>query len=87
MRADNAGEFDPWIELYNAGTTAISLTGCYLSNDPANLQRITVDLPLSDRLLLSPKGGTGTTGAKDDENDVLLKSAMNDLEGFFRTLR
>jgi len=37
--ADNAGEFDPWIELFNAGTTAIDLTGCHLSNDPSNLRQ------------------------------------------------
>lgn len=39
VRADNAGEFDPWIELFNAGTNAVSLAGCYLSNDPLDLQR------------------------------------------------
>ncbi len=37
--ADNAGEFDPWIELFNAGTNAIALTGCHLSNDPSNLRQ------------------------------------------------
>ncbi|NCA87211.1 MAG: hypothetical protein EOM83_16900 [Clostridia bacterium] len=30
---DQDGEYDDWIELYNNGTTAISLTGYYLSDD------------------------------------------------------
>jgi hypothetical protein len=36
--ADNAAEFDPWIELYNAGTNAVDLSDFRLSNrydDPA----------------------------------------------------
>ena len=28
---DNAGDRDPWVELYNSGTTAIDLTGWHLS--------------------------------------------------------
>lgn len=31
--ADNAGEFDPWIELRNADMNAADLTGFWLSND------------------------------------------------------
>lgn len=34
---DNAGDREPWIELFNAGTNAVSLAGLYLSNDPTNL--------------------------------------------------
>ncbi|MBE7503458.1 MAG: lamin tail domain-containing protein [Verrucomicrobiales bacterium] len=37
--ADNAGEFDPWIELFNAGATAINLAECHLSNDPRNVRQ------------------------------------------------
>ncbi|HOB97339.1 MAG TPA: lamin tail domain-containing protein [Verrucomicrobiota bacterium] len=37
--ADNAGEFDPWIELFNAGSNATDLTGCHLSGDPSNLRQ------------------------------------------------
>jgi len=36
--ADNAREFDPWIELFNADTNAMDLAGCYLSNDPQDLR-------------------------------------------------
>ena len=31
--ADNFGEHDPWVELYNAGTNPISLNGFYLGTD------------------------------------------------------
>lgn len=30
---DNAGDLDPWVELYNAGTTPISLDGWYLTDN------------------------------------------------------
>ena len=35
--ADQDGEFDDWIELYNNSTTDIILTGYYLSDDAENL--------------------------------------------------
>jgi len=31
--ADEAGEFDDWIELYNGGTEAIDLSGMYMTDD------------------------------------------------------
>ncbi len=36
---DNAGDRDPWVELYNSGTTAIDLTGWHLSDNYTNLTR------------------------------------------------
>src|SRR6185295_13907866 len=30
---DNFGEREPWIELYNAGTNALNLEGCFLANN------------------------------------------------------
>jgi len=36
--ADNAGEFEPWVELYNADTAAMDLTGHYLSNEANDLR-------------------------------------------------
>lgn len=30
---DNAGEHDPWIELFNAGSSAVDLSGYYLANN------------------------------------------------------
>jgi hypothetical protein len=37
--ADNEGEFDDWIEIYNAGNVSINLAGLYLSDDPDNLTK------------------------------------------------
>lgn len=34
--ADGAGQRDPWMELYNAGPSAVDLSTYYLSGDPAN---------------------------------------------------
>jgi hypothetical protein len=34
---DNQGEREPWLELYNAGTGPIDLTGYYLANNYSNL--------------------------------------------------
>ena len=34
---DNAGEQDPWLELYNAGASALPLDGLYLANNYTNL--------------------------------------------------
>ena len=36
---DNAGERDPWVELFNAGPTALSLDGWYLTDTMTNLLR------------------------------------------------
>jgi hypothetical protein len=36
---DNFGERDPWVELFNAGPVAITLTGFYLSDNFTNLTR------------------------------------------------
>lgn len=35
--ADQDGEYDDWIELYNNGTTAVDLSGYYLSDDGTDL--------------------------------------------------
>jgi hypothetical protein len=37
--ADNAGDHDPWVELYNAGDTPIALDGYFLSDEITDLQR------------------------------------------------
>ncbi len=39
MIADEAGEFDDWIELYNNTTEVLDLGGSYLSDDLDNLQQ------------------------------------------------
>ncbi len=37
--ADNVGDFDPWIELHNAGTTNLPLDGFTLANSFSNLSQ------------------------------------------------
>ena len=37
--ADNFGEHDPWMELYNSGTNAVNLTGWFLTDNYTNLTR------------------------------------------------
>ncbi|MCE9613886.1 MAG: lamin tail domain-containing protein [Lentisphaerae bacterium] len=39
--ADNHGDFDPWIEVYNGGRVAVDLAACRLSNDETDLERWT----------------------------------------------
>ncbi len=36
---DNFGEFNDWVELYNPGATAVSMTGFYMSDKAGNLQQ------------------------------------------------
>ncbi len=36
---DNYGEYDDWIEIYNAGNTPVNLDSYYISDDPTNLQK------------------------------------------------
>ncbi len=37
--ADEYGQYDDWIEIYNADTQAINVNGMFLSDDPANSTR------------------------------------------------
>ena len=39
LLADNAGEYDDWVELYNTGSSPISLANCFLTDDPTNWNR------------------------------------------------
>lgn len=36
---DNFNEAEPWIEIHNAGSNAVSLAGCWLANQFTNLQQ------------------------------------------------
>lgn len=36
---DNAGEYNDWVELYNAGDRIVQMTGFYLTDDPPNPQQ------------------------------------------------
>lgn len=39
--ADNFGEYDDWIELYNKSTVAVDISGYYLTDNPVNLNKWT----------------------------------------------
>ncbi len=49
--ADNFGEREPWIELYNASTNPVSLDGLYLSTNYASLR----DYALPPGITLAPR--------------------------------
>lgn len=44
--SDTAGEYDDWIEIYNAGSQEVNLGGYFISDDPTNLQKW--NIPLTD---------------------------------------
>lgn len=54
--ADEAGEFDDWIELYNAGTTSVNIAGYYFTENTAEPQFW--EIPDTDPALTTvPAGG------------------------------
>jgi len=66
--ADEAGEFDDWIELYNADSQPINLTGKYLSdnpNEPTKWELPNLTLATGDYLLIwaDENGSQGNTHA------------------------
>lgn len=53
--ADQDGEYDDWVELYNAGSVAIDLEGYFLSDNENNLSKWAfpaVTLPANDYLIV-----------------------------------
>jgi hypothetical protein len=40
--SDNNGDFDDWIEIYNAGSTPVDLGGYYITDDPLDLQKFQI---------------------------------------------
>ncbi len=64
--ADEFGEFDDWVELYNAGSDTVSLDGLYLSDDPLQPLR----WPLPD--LAIPPSGYLLVWCDDDPEQGLL---------------
>ncbi|MBM4028305.1 MAG: hypothetical protein FJ280_23370, partial [Planctomycetes bacterium] len=56
--ADPQGDFDDWIELYNAGGTAVDVTGMYLTDDPAVPRKWRIPSPTGQRggNVLRPQG-------------------------------
>jgi len=82
--ADQDGEYDDWIELYNKGSEAVSLSGCYLTDKTANLTKWTfpdVTIPARGYLIVWADEDLTQTGlhagfslSKSGENIVLVAS-------------
>ncbi len=53
--ADNFGEYDDWIEIYNPGSSDINLSGYFISDDPTDLQKW--NIPVDPSLTVVPAGG------------------------------
>lgn len=66
--ADDAGEFDDWIEIKNEGDTAISLAGFSLSDDPLEPQKFT----FGDTAPSVPAGGYVVVFADKDVDQGAL---------------
>jgi len=52
---DEAGEFDDWMEIYNAGSTSIDIGGLYISDDLDDLEKW--QIPESDPTLTTIESG------------------------------
>ncbi|MEL7221485.1 MAG: lamin tail domain-containing protein, partial [Bacteroidota bacterium] len=61
--ADEAGEFDDWIEIYNAGATPVDLNGYYISDDFSEPDQFQFSVPL-----IIPASGFLLIWADDDED-------------------
>ena len=44
---DPSWNYGGWIELYNPGTLGVTLTGCWVSDDPQNLQKVHISQPMA----------------------------------------
>ncbi len=51
--ADESGDFDDWVEIYNPGTDSVNLAGYFISDDAGNPQKwqIPADYPLATTIL------------------------------------
>jgi len=71
IAADQDGEFDDWIELYNNGDSAIDLAGYSLSDDPEDLTKWT--FPSETTI---PAGGYVVVWADSDDDQVGLHASF-----------
>jgi hypothetical protein len=53
---DPQGEFDDWIELYNAGTTAVDVGGLYLTDDPTAPTKWQIPVGRAAQTTIAPQG-------------------------------
>ena len=52
--ADEMGEFDDWLEIYNSGSIDIQIAGMYFSDDSTNMKKWQVPDIQTDKTLISP---------------------------------
>ncbi len=54
--ADENGEFDDWIELYNAGADTVNIAGFYLSDDASKITAFQIPATNPAKTKIPPKG-------------------------------
>jgi hypothetical protein len=54
--ADGCGSFEDWLEIYNAGDSAVNLNGYTLSDDPQNLQKFKLKSKGKQQLMIPAHG-------------------------------
>ncbi|MFT5646101.1 MAG: hypothetical protein ACI976_000779 [Aureispira sp.] len=68
---DDMGEYEDWIELYNAGTTPVDIGGLYLTDDLTEPNKYRVPTTSPDSTTISPGGFLLLWADKDPEQGVL----------------
>lgn len=71
---DEAGEYDDWIEIYNAGDTDYDLAGLYISNDANDPTKFQFT---GDPNTLIPAGGFKIVWADDSTQQGILHTNFN----------
>jgi len=54
--ADDFGEYDDWIELYNSGNESVSIGGMYISDDPLNPLKWKIPASNHEKTTIQPGG-------------------------------
>jgi len=83
---DEPGEFPDWFEIYNAGNTAVSLAGMYLTDNPANTTKYLIPAGVT-----IPAGGyllfiADEDGSQGPVHTNFKLSAGGEFIGLFDTL-
>lgn len=69
--ADEYGEFDDWIELYNNGSEPIDIGGYYVTDDLSNLTKYKISSSNSSLTTIQPGGFLLLWADKDTEQGIL----------------
>ncbi|MCB0794700.1 MAG: CotH kinase family protein [Flavobacteriales bacterium] len=78
-QADNFGEFEDWVELYNAGPALVDLSGWYMSDNPNNPTKFQIQpgttIAANDHLVVFCSGRNTNAGGVVHSNFKLNQSA------------